>query len=100
MVLKEKEFCEFVTCALEKSLPKRGSTAEFDESQFPRVTIMQLTAGKGFWISADVGSVRASLGSVRNETRRFASIDSAAAFVRKLGVVSFRVVNLGYDATE
>jgi hypothetical protein len=90
MILKEKEFAEFIAAALEKSLPAGG-----DEKLFPRVTVLQIKCGTGFSITAEVNGVNASLGSMRNECRRFASIDSAAAFLKKIRVVSFRVVNLG-----
>ncbi len=93
MILKEKEFSEFVTSAIEKALPVGE---EGDEKFFPKVIVMQLQTGAGFSITAEVNGVRASLGSVRNEFRRFASIDSAAAFLKKLNVVSFRVANLGW----
>lgn len=100
MILKEREFCDFITGAIERSKPTKENKFEGDESLFPQVTIMQLVAGRGFWVMAEVGSVKASLGSVRNETRRFATIDSAAAFVRKLGVVAFKVVNLSVDFSK
>ena len=99
MILKEKEFCDFLTGAIEKSL-KTTSDPALGDNLYPKVRVMQLVTGSGFWISADVGSVRASLGSVRNETRRFASIDSAASFIRKLGVVSFQVINLDFNANK
>ena len=99
MILKEKEFCDFLTIAIKKSLQTIKDPA-IDDTLYPKVRVMQLVTGSGFWITADVGSVRASLGSVRNETRRFASIDSAASFIRKLGVVSFEVVNLDFNANK
>lgn len=93
MILKEKEFAEFIASANQKAFPlaKQG-----DENFAPKVMVMQLQTGTGFSITAEVNGVRASLGSVRNEFRRFASIDSAAAFLKKLNVVSFRVANLGW----
>lgn len=99
MILREKEFCDFLTGAIEKSM-QTIKDPTLDDALYPKVRVMQLVTGSGFWITADVGSVRASLGSVRNETRRFASIDSAASFIRKLGVVSFEVVNLDFNANK
>ena len=100
MNLKEKEFCEFISSANDKFLPRRDSGMCGDDSFMPKATVMQLITGSGFWISVDVNGVKACLGSVRNETRRFATIDSAASFLRKLGVVCFRVVNLSFNPKE
>lgn len=93
MILKEKEFCEFITSANKKAFPAAKTG---DENFVPNVMVMQLQTGTGFSITAEVNGVRASLGSVRNDFRRFATIDSAASFLKKLNVVSFKVANLGW----
>lgn len=100
MVLKEKEFCDFITNAISSAMPSKENKFTINESAYPVIHVMQMISGSGFSIVADVGSVRASLGSVRNEQRRFATIDSAGAFLKKIGVVTFMVVNLDFSTLK